>query len=222
VQSIAEEVAFRNRGEDERGQAMTDTTNPSRLDALREQMERLAKNAQPVHPELSQAVRDLLTASNYADDTLINSSLNSVFEALTGVVRDIIEREVKVYVETKKGLQELWREYIDSAPRENFDELRKMIESFIDERIARMTGLRDELVKVLEERDYQVENAQQLEDTIRDLRRFRENILKDWPASGGRPAPINRQAIAEARKAIGRGEKGMRREDLVHPKKKAE
>jgi hypothetical protein len=194
---------------------MADTSKRSKLDVLKEQMEGLAKRVQPVRPGLSQAVRDLLTATSYDDETLISSSLNALFEALTGVVRDIVQSELEASDAAKKGLQEAWREYVDGFPCENFDELRKMLESFIDERIARMTGVRDELVRLLEERDYQIENTQQLEDSIRDLRRFRENILKDWPSPSKRPAPINRQAVAEARAAIERGEKGMSRDDLV-------
>jgi hypothetical protein len=194
---------------------MADTTKRSKLDALKEQVESLARRVQPVRPELSQAVRDLLTASCYDDETLINSSMNALFEALTGVVREIAQREIEVADATKKGLQEAWHEYVDGFPCENFDEFRKVLESFINERIARMTGVRDELVRVLEERAYPIENTQQLEDSIRDLSRFKENILKDWPSSSKRPAPINRQAVAEARAAIARGEKGMRRDDLV-------
>ena len=159
----------------------------------------------------SQAIRDFLAATSYRDETLIKASVKSLFEAMTRVVQDIVKRELEVSDATKKGLQEVWREQVDGVPCENLDEVRKTLESFIDEQIAKMANVRDGLVRALEERDYRVENKQQLEHSIRDLRTFRENILKDWPSSSRKPAPLNRQAIAEARAAIARGEKGMRR-----------
>jgi hypothetical protein len=190
------------------------TSRQNTLGAMKEHLEGLA-NSRRVPPGISQAVRELLTAINYADETLINSSLHALREALRLFVRDIVQRELEVTEITKNHIQEGWRKHVDGAAAENFDELKKLIESFIDERITSMTGARDELVKILEEKEYPVENAQQLENSIRDLRRFRENILKEWPSPGRRPAPLNRQAIAEARAAIARGEKGLRKDELV-------
>jgi hypothetical protein len=199
---------------------MPDTTNRSKRDAVKQRLEDVAKRIPPeVAPEMSQAIRDFVTAANYPDRTLINSSLNSVFEALSKLVRDIIQAELKISEDIKEHVREVWREHIDGVPLDSFEEIRKAIESLIDERIAKMTGLRDEPVRLLEEREHHVENAQQLEDGIRDLRRFRENIFKDWPRPGKRPVLIDRQAVDEAKAAIARGEKGMRREELVHPQK---
>jgi hypothetical protein len=65
-----------------------------------------------------------------------------------------------------------------------------------------------------EDFEQEVKNAQALEDGIRDLRRFREDLLKGWP-SRKPPSALNQAAIADARTAIKRGEKGMSKDELV-------
>jgi hypothetical protein len=58
-------------------------------------------------------------------------------------------------------------------------------------------------------------NAQQLEEGILDLEAWKAGIFVDWPAPDKKPSSLNRQAIAEAREALARGERGWRREDLI-------
>jgi hypothetical protein len=203
---------------------MAEIADRNKLEELKEKFESLAKSTARVSPRLSHAARDLLTAISYEDETLIDSSLNSLMEALRMLVREIVQKELDAAKGTKIGIQKGWQECVDGAVHENFDPLKKVIESVIDARIASMTGVRDELVKMLEEKDYPVENAQQLENCIRELRRFKENISKDWPTPGKPPSPLNQQAIAEARAAFTRGDRTMRKDELVwesDPAKKA-
>jgi hypothetical protein len=199
--------------EDEGRLAMPETVN--QCDALRRKLRELASSSMRVAPELSEAIQGVLTAANYADQALLDSSLNSFLSCLADVARDIIKREISASESTREALKKNWNEYIDGIPRENFDDLKSIITSIIDEQLASMTKLRDKLVKLLEEKECPVENAQRLEEAIRDWQRLNDDVLKDWPSSDTRPSPINRQAVAEAREAIGRGNFGMRKNELV-------
>jgi len=205
-----------NRMDDERETTMPGTTNRSGLDALKDESEHVAKRSRP---EMSQAIRNLVSAISYDDETLMESSQTSLYEALALAVRDIINKEIEASEKTKQSLREAWFTRVDGIPRSDFEDVRAVIESLIDGRIARMTCLRDEPVKLLEQQECPVENADQLEESIKAMRLFRENILADWPVPGKRPAAINRQAIAEARAAIGQKGKWLRKEEMIHPGK---
>ena len=194
---------------------MPDITNRSKLDALKNALGRLAKSASIARPELLRPIKDLVAALNYEDNVLIQSSSISLLEGLRNFVQDIIRRALEVSELAKSGLRKAWRETVDGVPCDDLEELRRAVEEHIDERLAALTALRDGPVKMLEVRGVPVENAQQLEDGIQDLRELKENIFKDWPPSDKQPSPLNRQAIDEARAAIRRGEKGMRREDMI-------
>jgi flagellar biosynthesis/type III secretory pathway protein FliH len=198
-----------------RAVTVADTVHRGELDALKKELEEKAKSTARVAPQVSEAIQELITAISYDDRALLDSSLNSLFSCLADVARDIIKREVLASEGIREGIRQAWKERFEGRPCENLDEVKNVIASPIDERMASMIRLRDNLVKMIGENGYPVENAQQLEDGIRELRRFRENILRDWPSPSRQPSPINRKAVAEAREAIARGEKGLRKQDLV-------
>jgi hypothetical protein len=182
-------------------------------------LEEIEHIARSVHPELAQAAQNFLAALRYHDKILEKSTETSVKEVFATIAQEAAQKEIDVSVQVMTKLQEGWRKTIDGVVQEDFDKIRRVCLSFIDERIANMTGLRDDLIVHLEEEGYQVKNSQELEQAINDLRQFRENLLKDWPDSDRPPAPINRQAIDEAKKSISQQEKWMTRKDLIHPKK---
>ncbi len=194
---------------------MTEITSAcAKFDAWKKEMEQWAKR---VPPELSRAIRNLMTAISYADEILTESSVASFWEFMALSARDIVQKYLEAARGTKEGLREGWQEYIDGTPRESFQELRKIIESFIDDRIAEMTNLQDGLVRLVEEEGYPIENKKQLEDGLRDLFAFKESMFTDWPNE--QPGPINKQAIGEARASISQKEKWLRKEDMVYPSK---
>lgn len=191
---------------------MPDTTSASNLDLFKEELEKLADHAPP---QLSQAVRDLLAAASYSDTTLVDSTLNSLFEAMRLVARDIIQKELASTAGMRAGVRILLQTHFDGRVCEDFDALKEMLESEIDKRLATMTWVRDEQVRPLEEQNYPVENAQQLDEGIRDLRRWRESLLKDWPDPSKPPASIDKDAIAQARAALKQGKGRMSKDDML-------
>jgi hypothetical protein len=201
---------------------MPDTTNRDKLDSLKEKLEGIANSRLQVFPEVSQTIRSLVVAINYSDEPLMESALNSVMGAFRPVAEHIIKQEVAKSETTKESLRKSWRECVDGVVCENFDELRKVIESCIDKRLASMRRVRDELANVLEKFHVSVENASQLVDSIRDLQEWKENIQNDWPSSSRRPAPVDQQAVAEVREAFARGERGMRKEDFLRSRDPSE
>ena len=193
---------------------MPNLANRGAFDALNRELEAIAK--QGVSPLLSDAVQSVLTAIDYEDETLLESSFASLLNCLTEVARDLIGREISASENAKNVIRIYWRDSIDLTVSENFDEVKNAIESLIDRRIASMMEIRDKLVARLNKKDHPIANAPQLDEAIVDLRKFRESILKDWPSPESQPfLPVDRKAIAEAREAIARGEKGLRKDQIV-------
>ena len=63
--------------------------------------------------------------------------------------------------------------------------------------------------------------VQALEDGLRQLWKFREDLLRGWPARN--PAsPIDRETVSKARDAIRRGDKGMSKDQLIWGGKQSE
>jgi hypothetical protein len=194
---------------------MLETRNHGCFAKMKKKLEALVSSSENVVPRLAEVLRDTLVAISYADNVLMASSVNALRSCLADSARDIIQGEVMKSKTAKEVIKKIWQEDVDGAACEDFDEIKNEIESLIDGRIASMTEVRDKIVKTLEEKEYHVENAHQLEDGIRELRQFRENLLKDWPPSGQVPSPLNKEAIAEARKAIANGGNGMKKSELV-------
>ena len=191
---------------------MPEVESRRHLDALKMELKELAGSG--TDPKLTQPIEDMLTALHYADETLLEASFHSLLSGLTDVARDFVVKELKLVNATKEGIAKGWREHVDGHACEEFDELKNVIESLIDDRIASMSRLRDKLVRPLNERGCIVDNAPHLEEGIRDLRQFRHDLLRNWPSSSKLPTAIDRAAIAEARAAIASGAKGLRKDQL--------
>lgn len=200
---------------------MPETTNQSAgvlPKKLREELENIANSVTGIRPEFTQAIRDFLTAISYEDKTLVASTRNALLDALRGAVQDSLPAEL----ERSKLIMEAVRSFVRKKVagflfEDDVEEPKKAIEVVINERIVSLTGLRDEVVAKLEQMGYPIDNAQDLQDGIRDLRRFLENLFKEWPRVGEPPAPLDKKAIEEARSQI--VEKGLRKEDMKYPKK---
>jgi hypothetical protein len=206
-----------NKGEPPMNDTMPDTVSQNELDELKRDLQRVGDEVAQAaaRPQLSDAVLALVAAMDYQDETLLYSSCASLLAAIAELARDFIARELKESESTKTGLKEGWQKYINKKAFEMaiLEEIKDKIESIIDERIASMLKIR-KIISMLQEQEQQVENAPALEGGIRDLRRFREEILKGWP-SRKPPSAIDRAAVAKARDAIARGDKGMSKDELV-------
>src|SRR5258708_18300865 len=167
-------------------------------------------------PTLSQVLRDFLAAVRCDDETLVQSTAISAYETFRLIARDIGRKLVDVSFDMQRRLQKVSSK-VEGVVLD--DEVMRSYLSGIDKLIAAMTMVRDEIVNPLGEIGFPVENHQELEQTINNLRQFRENLLKDWPDLERLPAPLNHQVIEEAKKSVAREEKWMTRKDLIHPKK---
>jgi len=201
---------------------MPDTANRSEIDELKSVLQRIADTIAANCPQVSDAALALIAAVNYDDQALVDSAHASLRSALAELASDCISRELSATEGMKSGLREGWQKYIDKKAYEIavFEEIKDTVESIIDERIARMLKVRT-LVNCLKDLEQEVKNAQALEDGIRDLRRFRENLWKGWP-SRKPPSPVDRTALAEARAAFQRGERRMSKDELVWRNRQSE
>ncbi len=200
----------------------SDATKGSDLDALKSELQRVADKVAGMSPQVSDAALGLIAAVNYGDKTLLDSSFASLLAALPEVANNCITRELASSEGVQAGISDGWRRYIDKKAYELsvFEEIKDQLESMIDERIASMLKVR-KFVRSLEGLGQQVEKSQALEDGIRQLRKFREDLLRGWPAR--RPAsPIDRETVSKARDAIRRGEKGMSKDQLIWGGKRSE
>jgi hypothetical protein len=203
---------------------MSDTMREgvNEIEELKGALQRLADAAADKFQEVSDTASAFLTALNYQDQALVDSANASLLAAFAEVASKCVVMELGATARTKSGLKEAWLKYIDKKAYELtvFEDIKDEIESIIDERMARMLKARD-FLNNLEALDQQVKNAQALKDGIRDLRRFREELLKGWP-SRKPSSPLNQAVIAEARAAIKRGERGMSKEELVWGNRRSE
>jgi hypothetical protein len=202
---------------------MHDAVSRNEIDELKRELQRTSDTVvKDSAPQVTDAVLALIAAVDYEDKALMDSSFASLMASLAELARDRIAKAISASEDTKAGLREGWKKFIDKKAFEItvIEEIKDKIETIIDERIEVLSKLR-KWVKSLEKHEQQVENAPALEDGIRDLRRFREDILKGWP-SRKPPSPIDRTAVDKAREAIARGEKGMSKEELVWGHKRSE
>jgi hypothetical protein len=192
------------------------------LDELESELQRLANKAASKCPQVADAALALITAVNYEGETLVDSSFASLQVALAEVANGCVVRELSASAGTQEGLRQGWQRYIDKKAYELtvLDEIKDKIEWIIDERIARLLNLR-KFVQSLEELGQQVEKAKALDEGIRELRKFREDLLGGWP-SRRPPSPIDPDAVAKAREAIRRGDKGMSKRELIWGDKRSE
>ena len=191
---------------------MTETTKNTALEQLKAKLE--AAQKKDMGGRIGDAIRDLLAAISYEDDILLESSAEALFVSLADVAADLIRADLKRAGFVKQVIRSAFEE-IDGVACEDFDELKNTIESIIDVQIGSMMN-GQKLVEVLKSQECVVENADQLEEGIRSLRLFRENLIKGWPSTDRQPSPLNTEAIAKARTAIANGCKGLRKGEMVY------
>jgi hypothetical protein len=204
-----------NEGEAPMNDTKPDTLKDNEFDELKGELQRLADKAAGTRPQVSDAALALIAALEYDDETLVKSSSASLAAGLAELANDCVARALSASDGTQAGLREGWRRYIDKKAYELavLEDIKDKIESIIDEQIAGMLKLR-RFVQGVEELSQHVKKSQALEEGIRELRKFREDLLRGWP-SRRPPSPIDREAVSKAREAILRGEKGMSKDQLM-------
>jgi len=74
--------------------------------------------------------------------------------------------------------------------------------------------LRDGVVRLLQERGYEIANADQLGQSILELQELKKGVLANWPWSNQDLPPVDREMVKRSRAAILRGE-GESVEELI-------
>lgn len=199
-----------------------DTTRASEIEELKGELQRLADKFACKRQQVSDAALALIAALDYEDEALVESSSVSLLAGLAELANDCVAREISASEGTQAGLKEGWQKYIDKKAYDLavFELIKDKIESIIDERIARMLKVR-KFVQIVAKLGQHVEKSQALEEGIRDLRKFREDLLRGWPTRRP-PSAIDHETISKAREAIRRGEKGMNKDQLIWGDKRSE
>jgi len=105
------------------------TTDRGMLDLMKE-FEQLARNfAARDKPEVARAIQSFITAANYLDEVLTESSMAAVWSSLAELVRDFIDKELEKAVGARQSIREGWTTFVEgrALPGENFNKLRKVI-----------------------------------------------------------------------------------------------
>jgi hypothetical protein len=193
---------------------MANTASHATRKAMREEIERLVGQLDArFPPALIEAMQSLLTAIDYDDVALMRSQVHASLEGLQQVVHESIQRSLG----WPQRARDSWRTILGmlkGLPYENWDEAGKPLVSGLDGLLKNLSDLRDGAVKPLQKHGYEVENAAQLENTIRELQELKEGIVESWPWSDRELPPVDRAMVAESRAAIKRGE-GEPIEDLI-------
>jgi hypothetical protein len=210
-----------SKGEPPMSHTGTDTGKANDLDELKDTLQQIADKAAG-YQQIGDAALALIAALDYRDETLVESSFVSMATGLAKLANDCVAKALDVSHNVQARLKEGWQKHIDKRAFEIavFEDIKDNIESIIDEQIARMLSVR-KLARCVEQLGQTVAKSGALEEGIRELRRFREDFFRGWP-SRKRPSPINREAISKAREAIGRGEKGISKDQLIWRDKPSE
>jgi hypothetical protein len=183
-------------------------------DKLQLQIERLIGHFDPsIPPAFTQAVKALLTAMDFHDPALMRSGLEEVLAAL----RDLTCETIQKRLGWPRAAREACRSILDllkGHPGDEFDGVGKGIGSNFDQMLKILTDLRDGPVKLLQDRGFDVENADQLGQVIEELTGLKKDMLENWPWSNRELPAVDRGMVARSRAAIVHGE-GEPIEDLI-------
>jgi hypothetical protein len=204
-------------------EAKPNTAMANDLEKMIGEWQRLADALADKCPQISDAALAFITAINYHDETLVDSSLASLRSALAEFANTCIARELKASSEMQAGVKDGWQKYVDDKKAFElavFECVKDTIESIIDERVTAMMKAR-KLVRRLKDIGQHVETSRSLEDGIRQLRTFREEFFRRWPSQRP-PSPINRDAIAKARESFQNGHRGLSKDQMIWRDKRSE
>jgi hypothetical protein len=96
-----------------------DTASKGRLEAVRSKLEAIVRDLPPTS-DLARKVWEFISAINYRDIILIQSSQRALFEAITQVVQELIQDELAASEQLKTGLQDLWRDQVQGVVFEDW------------------------------------------------------------------------------------------------------
>jgi HAMP domain-containing protein len=203
---------------DTRPDSATATDVERMVDELQKAAEAIPDKCSPV----SDAILGLIAAIRYDDQALVDSALASLGSGLAPLATACIAKELDVSRTLQCALKDVWQKQIDKRAFElaAFEEVKDIIESAIEKRLAGMLKAR-EVVDIVEELGHQVEDAQALEEGIRQLRKFREEFLRGWP-SRVPPSPIDQEAINKARQSFRDGYRGLSKGQMIWKDKRSE
>jgi hypothetical protein len=185
---------------------MPNTTSRSGRDQVRVMLERFTGQADPsVPPSLVEATQGFLTAMEYQDVTLMRSHLETAMAAFQKSIDQAVQNRLGSTGRAKEICDKVMED-ITNQPCENWDEIGRELESYLSGQIKHLVDLRDGAVKLLQDRNYEILSAPQLERDIRKLQALKNETLGNWPWSSQQLPPVDRRMVAESRAAIQAGE----------------
>ena len=193
---------------------MPHTASKVTHDSLRAEIEGLVGQFDASIPQsLTQALQSCLTARDYHDIILLRSHLIAALASLQKVVYEAVQKRLGWPQQAREACQRIF-DLIKGCPVENWDDVGKALESRFEETLKILADLRDGAVKSLQEHEYDVDNADQLERDIEELQKLKKSVLENWPWSNQALPPVDRGMVARSRAAIVRGE-GESIDDLI-------
>jgi hypothetical protein len=193
---------------------MPETRRRPARDKLKAELERVCRPVVERLPEFQEILRRVLAALDYDDAALVRSALSSILELMKRIVEGAIRDSLKTPGILRDSWQTIWKEKFEGEVfDENLDEIGTELEALFAEPLRELLVLRDESVKLLQDRGYEVENAAQLDSAIAEIQKLKEDVFRHWPWSK-RQLPVNRKMAEESLGDIARGERGETKEEL--------
>lgn len=166
-------------------------------------------------PALTQAMTAVLTARDYNDPTLVRSALNEASLTLAEATSEDIRGQHELV-----GLaRDVCRGELDGLtgkPAEDCDKVGRSLEAFLTGLIKVFEDTRDQLVRSLLDRGYEVRHVEMLARDIESLHALKREILGNWPWSAADVAPpLNRAMVEASRETIAAG-RAERADDVIN------
>jgi hypothetical protein len=180
---------------------------------IRETLRGFVSRTDPGIPKKhTEAIQLMSVAREATDIALMVENIEKAFCAAAQALDEAIAYQLGWPTEARIVLGRI-SELMRDLPREDWDEFHRDIRTHFDAILRPLIKLRYSAVKV--ERNYRLNNAQQLDDDIKELQQLRNEILDHWPWSNEELPAVNQEMVAASMAALQRGEQGVPIDDLL-------
>lgn len=164
-----------------------------------------------------QAVRSVLAALEYKDNTLLHSHLETAKQCFI----DYVEERIAACIKDSKDTFSFCEECVESliarravSPDRELDDLGERLQKIAQGQLKLLTDLQHGVVLAFD--DLSFSGSGPLQNEINRWREFENAYLKQWPWTSRKRKPVDRAMLAESKRSRERGETGISVEDLIN------
>jgi hypothetical protein len=192
------------------------TQSDDMMKELEEQVAWLEESSSDTTLSLAEAIRAFMTAMEYDDPALRDSSLETTKQCFIDFAEERISNIIK---QSKSSLEFCENCIADIAkqvisPNHRIDELGEKLQELAQLNLRRLTRFQSNLQRAFG--DITLSGSGPLQNEIKRWRDFEDSYLKQWPWTSRKRSPVNRELLAKSKQSRERGETGISAEDLIN------